>query len=308
MLYSKTVENTYAVCHGCGLCNLVCPLWKQSYDLSYTPYGQAKFMQHGGDLATLGQQFSACNLCGACDVVCPKEIRLTETNLKVRQMLSATEDAQNEYPDSQDETPVRQAEQVLIADQLLIENQSRCRRVLDFMNKQASTVLHESVLNLDGDDIQKSLSLHACPRLVISDVLLLKQLRSQFPRVKTTSLSQYLFDALPLNSLLSADDLYIVDSRAYHLDFGARVEAYMQLKQNSECMMNLDLQRIAIPVNASEVSDAIDVGKQWQWITQGRSFKRVIVESLTEFKNIQRLIRSQPDRVSVLHLSDLIPV
>jgi len=69
--------SSYADCHGCSLCLLPCPMWRQHRDVSFSPQGFAKAMQAGATAMDLRPQLSSCIMCGACDVMCPENIDLT---------------------------------------------------------------------------------------------------------------------------------------------------------------------------------------------------------------------------------------
>ncbi|MDX8403188.1 MAG: hypothetical protein R8K54_02120, partial [Mariprofundaceae bacterium] len=48
------------------------------------------------------------------------------------------------------------------------------------------------------------------------------------------------------------------------------------------CSMNLDLHRMAIPTGIGSMSDSLgqfDVRKQIEWLIQGRTFNRIVVEN-----------------------------
>ncbi|MFQ5519424.1 MAG: 4Fe-4S dicluster domain-containing protein [Mariprofundus sp.] len=68
---------TFSDCHGCSLCLLPCPMWRQYRDVSFSPQGIAKAMQYGAVAKDMTEQLSSCIKCGACDVICPEHIDLT---------------------------------------------------------------------------------------------------------------------------------------------------------------------------------------------------------------------------------------
>jgi len=63
-------------CSGCSLCLLVCPVWRQTRDISLTPHGRAKAIQHGDSVDSASVE--SCTLCMACDPVCPEKIIWSE--------------------------------------------------------------------------------------------------------------------------------------------------------------------------------------------------------------------------------------
>ena len=72
-----------------------------------------------------------------------------------------------------------------------------------------------------------------------------------------------------LYDLLGPDDLLVIEPRAYHRDYERQVRRYDELRVATGCMMNLDLQRIAIPADsAAEV----------RWILEGKQPNRIVIE------------------------------
>ncbi len=91
----------------------------------------------------------------------------------------------------------------------------------------------------------------------------------------------------PVRQRLRAGDLYVIEPRAYHEDHAALVMHYDNLRAETGCTMNLDLQRIAIPTTAWSLPHlmgrkAAADGEQLRWILQGRRISRVVVENLDD--------------------------
>jgi len=102
---------------------------------------------------------------------------------------------------------------------------------------------------------------------------------------------------------LGTDDLYIIEASAFHANHRQRVGHYESLRQATGCSMNLDLHRMAIATGIGSLSESLqsfDVKKQIQWLIQGRSFQRIIVENPAD-KTMLAQITGKP----VLHVSEL---
>ena len=84
---TSTARKTHADCSGCGLCLLVCPVWRLSREPGHTPRGRAKALQHGASIAELAGAIESCALCGACEPVCPENIDLVEMVVDLRRQL-----------------------------------------------------------------------------------------------------------------------------------------------------------------------------------------------------------------------------
>jgi len=103
---------------------------------------------------------------------------------------------------------------------------------------------------------------------------------------------------------LRVDDLYIIEASHFHANHCLRVEHYTELRRSTGCSMNLDLNRMAVSTGIGSRSvdlQSFDVTKQVQWMIQGRSFERIIVENMAD-KTMLAEITGKP----VLHVSELI--
>jgi len=95
---------------------------------------------------------------------------------------------------------------------------------------------------------------------------------------------------------IGSDDLYMIDTAAFHADYANRIMHYDDLRKQTGCSMNLDLNRMAIATgigSVAEQSGQFDVREQLQWLIQGRDFKRVIVENHADM-NAMRDITGKP--------------
>src|ERR1019366_7760567 len=84
---TRQPQGDYASCSGCGLCLLVCPVWRRQRDIGLTPLGRAKALQHGAVAADIAESIQSCTLCAACEPVCPEEIALVAMTLDLRREL-----------------------------------------------------------------------------------------------------------------------------------------------------------------------------------------------------------------------------
>lgn len=309
----------YASCSGCGLCLLVCPVWRQRHDLDLTPLGRAKAMQFGASAADIAASIQACTLCAACEPVCPEEIGLVAMTLDLRRQLPQPEtladlltrmDAQAAQPLA----PRPSSPVLLLPDPALRERPGTLAK--------AATLLGGTAISADdGADIALTLeagvpvparglerflqALRGCRKIVVADGLLLRQLRLWLPRSELVSLGAAL-SALPaVRRALRASDLYLIEPRAYHADYQCLVKYYDSLRAAAGCAFNLDLQRIAIPATARSLPqrlglEAPDDGAQLRWILQERKITRIVAESMEDAAAF-----AQFSDHPVVHLADL---
>jgi ferredoxin len=307
---ASTRHAGFAACSGCSLCLLVCPVWRHTRDLRFTPHGRAKALQNGVPAAELAASVASCTLCGACEPACPENIDLTAMTLGLRAQLP-----QPPLPLPAATKPAvdYSGKTVLLAGSALRGNAPALDR--------AVALLGCVVAGDDGDDIALTLEagaplaetrraaflgpLREAKRIIVADGLLCRTLKSWQPRANIVSLGVALSKRAELRGRLGAGDLYVIEPRAYHFEYEGLVRYYDDLRHQTGCAMNLDLQRIAIPATARNLRqrlgiEATDDAEQMRWLMQGRRIARIVVEDardIAAFKQIGKL--------PVVHLAEL---
>jgi hypothetical protein len=133
----------------------------------------------------------------------------------------------------------------------------------------------------------------------------LRRLRTWLPRNRVQSLGTALSGLPALRRRLRANDLYVVEPRAYHADYQSAVKYYDDLRREAACALNLDLQRIAVPAVAQGLMQRLrlasaDDDAQAQWLLKGRKPARIVAESAKDIAALQRVTS-----IPVVHLADL---
>ena len=260
---------THHDCSGCGLCLLVCPVWRESRDVRLTPKGRARAIQHGATRDDLAASVAGCTLCGACEPACPEELPLVDMLLELR--------SGNAFPHCTGYLSSG-AKNLLLAGAALRADPERCARTLALLEDY-------HLAEDDGSDIAAALDagtrisgermaafmapLRAARRLVIADGLLLRALRRWLPEMSICGIGEALLPAVAAK--LRAGDFYVIASQAFNQDQARLIGRYDRLRASSGCEMNLDLQRIAMPAAG-----------QARWILEGRRVERIVVEDLAE--------------------------
>lgn len=319
---ARAAKPDHADCSGCSLCLLVCPVWRRTRDLQLTPHGRAKALQHGASTSDLAPSIESCTLCGACEPVCPEDIGLVELVMKLRRELPRSTVAQNLQTRLLDEpvAPVfgpRATTTVLLAGSMYMWRPAMLARITRLLGDGHSI----AVENDGGADISLALELgvdiaparierflaplRLRKKIVVTDGLMLRQLRRWLPSVELIGLGVALSSLTPLRQRLRAGDLYVIEPRAYHENHAALVMHYDNLRAATGCAMNLDLQRIAIPTMAVSLPQTIGRqappdGEQLRWILKGRSVSRIVVENLDD-----RYAFGEITDVPVVHLAEL---
>jgi NAD-dependent dihydropyrimidine dehydrogenase PreA subunit len=256
-------------CSGCGLCLLVCPVWRESRDVRFTPKGRARAIQHGAAREDLAASVAGCTLCGACEPACPEELPLVEMVMELRRGAS--------FPAAGDGKHKRR-KNLLVAGHALRADAERLARTLALLDGY-------ELATDDGSDLVEALRtgsalaesrievflapLREARRLVVADGLLLRALRRWLPGARATGIGEALLPSIA--GKLGAGDLYVIASQAFNFDQSRLIGAYDSMRAASGCEMNLDLQRIAMPAAG-----------QARWILEGRRVERIVVEDLAE--------------------------
>ena len=269
--------------------------------MRYTPHGRAKALQHGVPVAELAPSIESCTLCGACEPACPENIDLVGMVLGLRRQLPPVAPVPMQTGKATHATDYAD-QSVLLAGKALRENDAARRRTV--------LLLGCTLAADDGDDIALALEagtaisenrreellapLRSATALVVADGLLARALRNWLPLMSITSVGAALSKRADLRRGLGADDLYVIEPRAFHADHARLVRHYDKLRRETGCAMNLDLQRFAIPATARNLRQRLgleppDDTEQARWILHGRKIRRIVVEStedITAFEQV----------------------
>ena len=279
-------------CSGCSLCLLVCPVWRETRDVRLTPRGRAKAIQHGMSGSDIARSVAGCTLCGACEPACPEELPLVDMVMALRRDVPLPGVSRKSFSGKT---------LVLLAGRVLGADPQRRQRTLALLGEGFElakddgpdiALALESGATLAADRLQRFLApLRAARRLVVAESILLRSLRRWLPGVESVGIGEALTPLV--RQKLRAGDLYVIESRAFNGDHARLVGHYDRLRAVSGCEMNLDLQRIAIPVMGPGAE------AQARWILEGRKVERIVVEDLGE--RAAFAFSGRP----VLHLADL---
>ncbi len=307
----------FAACSGCGLCLLVCPVWRRDRDFGLTPLGRARALQHGAVAAGMSASIQSCTLCAACEPACPEEIGLVEMTLDLRRRLPQHLPPPMVEQTARPAAPRPAAATVLLPGPALRAQSTTLARATALLGGAGGIALGED----DGADIALALEagapvparrleqflqpLRGLRKIIVADGLLLRQLRQWLPGPIITSLGVTLSGLPRVRGALRASDLYVIEPRAYHADYQRLVRHYDVLRKDAACAMNLDLQRIAIPAAARGLTqrlglEPVDDSVQLRWILQGQKVTRIVVEDLQDGAAF-----AQVTSLPVVHLADL---
>lgn len=304
---------THADCSGCGLCVLVCPPWRATRDQEMTPHGRAKALQHGATASDIAASVESCTLCGACEPICPENIPIVDLTLELRRSLCA--DVVDAAPVSVAVDPASPLPTVFIPDAALRGAPGTLNRTVKALGGEGAV----SVASDDGSDIAAMIEsgglvpearlgaflapLARVSTVIVASGLLMRRLRSWLPKTTIASLGSVLRDRGALKSL-RADDLYVIEPRAFHAEHAGQVLKYDDLRAATGCAMNLDLQRLAISpvaygVRTQGAAPTPQDIEQAYWIMKGRAVKRVVVEDLADRAAFEAA------GMPVVHIADL---
>ncbi len=301
----------YERCNDCGLCTLPCPIWQQSHELLLTFTGRERALQGGAQPEEIKESVSACLLCGSCEPACTMGIRTVDITLKLRAALNGY--SKEELPQGQVNRSLSAARAFLIPNAALLENKD--------LLKHSAGLLDIPVAEDDGSDVLEAFETGRRPKagragaflktltgmrkVVTADGLLKRYMQAVLPGLEVIGLGEALLRLPMVQAALRPTDLYIIESRTYNMDFNRCMPFYTNVSRQTRCVMNLDLQRIAIPTGAcyrAEVrGEAVPkITEQIRWILEGRSFDRIVVEAAEDITFLRKA-----GAAPVIHVAEL---
>ncbi len=301
----------YEKCNGCGLCTLPCPIWQQRHDALLTFAGRARALQGGAKPGEIRDSVDACLLCGSCEPAFAMDIRTVDITLKLRAAL-------NGY--SKEELPHGQVNQsssgraLLVPNAALLENKD--------LLKHSARLLDIPVAEDNGSDVLEAFETGRRPKagravsfiktltgirkVITADGLLKRYMQAVLPGLEVIGLGEALLRLPGMQTALRPTDLYIIEARSYNMDFNRCMPFYTDISRQTGCAMNLDLQRIAIPTGGytnTETGNEFTPQNtgQIRWILEGRSFNRIVVESVEDIG----LLKNAEVDIPVVHVAEL---
>jgi len=305
-------EKGFESCSGCGCCQLSCPTWRRTKDTSLTPHGRFKALQWGASLEEVAESIDECLLCGACEPLCPEGNDITGITLDQRRSLNRERKSRSSwYPGSAPVRPNRNRGTmhkpvIFLPGEFLSDKDNICSAIIELLGgeKVAAVALYdgreisaslEAGLPVSEEKIEKFvMPLRGSKRLVVSEGGFIRHLRKWLPKTEVITLGEALLSSRKIRDNLSADDLYIVESRGYHHDYSRLVRFYDRIINETGIRTNLDLNRTAIPTGASSLQGRRDKKQagcidQAGWILRNKDVKRIIVEDMADMELLKGL-------------------
>jgi len=309
----------YADCSGCSLCLLVCPVWRKTHNVSMTPHGRAKALQHGErvEMASI----ESCTLCLACHPVCPENIDLVGMilNLRRKGMPPIVDNQPFNNTLKRAVLPNRMSARqstILLSDFALSTQQEALLKIASLLGNDKMLIGEDNGADISfaleaGSDIsshrleQFLAPLRRMKKIIVADGLMFRYLKQWLPKSKVVSLGLALSASTQVRRNLRSTDLYVIEPRAYHSDYPKLVKYYNKLQVDVGCTLNLDLQRIAIPATARNLPQRlglipVDDDMQAHWMIKDRAISRIVIESWDDREVLEKVCN-----VPVVHLADL---
>jgi len=107
---------------------------------------------------------------------------------------------------------------------------------------------------------------------------------------------------------IGSNDLYIIDAAPFHADYANRITHYDNLRKQTGCSINLDLNRMAIATGVGSTAEKIglfDVDKQIERLLQTMIFERVVVERSMDKRKLLLATGKPVVSISELFHSDI---
>lgn len=287
-----------ADCNGCAVCALPCPVWRQSHDQFLTFSGRMRALQGGATLDDVLPSLHACVLCGSCEPVCSYGM---DTVSKTIDMLAACTADKSKAASAEGAGVDAARGKVVLVNSMLAANAGLTEGTLRSLGAAVEPY------GDNGEDISRALEggkaltpdrvsqfvarVGGAAELITTDGLIFRLLKRLLPKLALRGIGEALMQRSEFRQQLSADDLYVIDSRTYHADFKRLVVFYDELRKETGCMMNLDLHRVATATGASLLrreGGVVDPVAQAGWIIKGRKAARIIVEKIEDVEPLKK--------------------
>ncbi len=301
---SEAEQAGFEACVGCGICVLVCPVWRHRRDVWFTPHGRAKATQGGATAAAMADSLSSCIMCGACEPVCPAEIGVLE---RVRSLRSQLADWQTEVHTVAPTPPPAAAAssanghgRVLLAGPILSSMPELLERVVDRLGGPRQVAVHgddgrdlawalEAGAVVDPERVERfAAPLRGSSELVVVEGILHRSLRAWCPGAKVRGVAERLVAEPRTRAALGPGDMLVIDARCYNADSTRLVGVFESLRRETGCQINLDLQKVALPTGSDSLQHRLDdtdgCSEAIRWILYGRDIDRIVVETPTDLE------------------------
>jgi ferredoxin len=304
----------YEKCNGCRVCTLPCPAWRATHDILLTHCGRARAVQCGASPEDISDSVKACILCGACESVCPFGIDTVGITLDLRYLLNMEDPVLKPSGELISEEQNRKwgYSRLVLPGKQLKNDEQKMIRLHELFEDSETAIAFD-----DGSDISRAvesgiivsserkeqfiMSLAGVNELIVAEGIFKRILKKWLPEVKVVGLGIAVLNKIDITELPGPEDLYIIETRGYNGAHGEMVREYDLIRRKTGCQMNMDLHRSAIPTGSGSVYiNNVSPEEQAKWIIKGRSFKRIIVESLEDvsvFKNVSD--------AEVIHVTEL---
>ncbi len=304
-------------CNGCGVCMLSCPIWRQHHTAALTYCGRTRALIGGADEECLAPAARGCILCGSCEPLCPMGIRTQQATLRLRKNLSARGFLPKPIVHNLPRKARAVSSRIVIPDRRLRGNPSLAASVLALLGHNAGfhaddgydiLLALESGQEMNDERLAEFIApLMRTAEVIVADGLLFNVLHSLLPPAITIKpLGLALLANTKLRAGLRPTDFYMIETRAYNANRRAFIKTYDKLRQETGCMMNLDLQRVATPTGAASMqhreglATIISIEEQVKWLLEGREATRIVVESMDDHEAF-----SAYTKLPVVHLAEV---
>ncbi len=284
-------------CNGCGVCMLSCPVWHQHHTKALTFCGRNRASIGGASDEDVAASAAACILCGSCEPLCPMGIRTQQTTIALRRRL--VQQGFLPGPGALSRklgTVTSKTSRILLPGRALSSKPALVSLILELLGKGLEVIPDygcdieldlESGREINDARMKEFLApLMNATEIIVSDGLLFNLLSSLLrgPSIIVRPLGQVLLSNRKVRAGLKPGDFYMIETRAYNANRRNFITLYETIRQETGCLMNLDLQRVATPSGASSyqhregLASIISVEAQVKWLLEGRNALRIVVE------------------------------
>ncbi|MDX8394295.1 MAG: hypothetical protein R8K21_06900 [Mariprofundales bacterium] len=276
------------LCHACRLCDLACPAWRYSRDTECGPRAIVIYDQRQQDISE--SQTQHCSLCAACDAACPIGLQPMKIIMQYMQVEIDPELLSSFSEASLIDAIPKHVQSINDDTHLLLGRLDDAIMRDNFADITLAKDTGDDILQawMLGKTIPEArLKAFLAPlvssnKILVINGLLYYAVRNWLPDANLQTLAEALLPEK--KQYLQAGDMFILDAPAFNSDQIRLLPIMQAIAKQHDIFLNLDLQRLAMPLRGDRDSSnsARALQARWAWLVKQKTIKRVVTECRSE--------------------------